>query len=426
VQTFKQNIDVRQTIFQQENGLGYFPYPNRGMVITQSPCYTVKMEETDLHVSLNALPPIAELAAIWQTLQTQSDHSFFTSWAWVGCWLHVLPKNLSPLLLKAERAGKIVGAGIVVAKERSRLRLFKTPALYLHTTGDPYFDEITIEYNSFLAERSIAPQIVKQFLGFLFSGHEHRCDEIFIDGSTHAHNLRGIAPAGTRILVPRLRGCYSVDLDQLRLSGQEYINTLGPSRRYSIRRTMRKYAAVGPLNMTVAGSVAEAVFFLGELRQLHQAYWGKKGSAGAFANPFFNEFINRLTSTQFANGNIQLLRVRAGDRVIGYLLNFVYQGHVYQYQSGFDYHVCDKYNGPGYVCHLFGVEHNVKSGHHKYDYMAGDSEYKKAMGEPDGELSWQIIQRERLGFRIEDRVRHVVRSLKNLSKNRKFLRSNGA
>lgn len=423
---FKQNIDVRQTIFQQENSIGYFPYPNRGIVNPQLPCYTVKMEETDLHVNLSALPPIAELAIIWQTLQAQSDHSFFTSWAWVGCWLQVLPKNLSPLLLKAEREGKIVGAGIVVARERSRLRLFKTPAFYLHTTGDPYFDEITIEYNSFLTERSITPQIVKQFLDFLFSTHEHRCDEISIDGGIDAHKLRDIAPVGTRILVPRLRGCYSVDLDQLRLSEQEYISTLGSSRRYNIRRSMREYSKVGALNITVADSVTEAVFFLGELRQLHQAYWGTKGSTGAFANPFFNKFINHLITTQFASGNIQLLRVRAGDRVIGYLLNFVYYGHVYQYQSGFDYHVCDKYNGPGYVCHLFGVEHNVKSGHHKYDYMAGDSEYKKAMGEPDGELSWQVIQRERLGFRIEDRVRHVVRSLRNLSKNRKFLRSSGA
>ena len=386
------------------------------MVTTLLPCYTVKMEEIDLHVSLIALPPLAELAAIWQSLQTQSDHSFFTSWAWIGCWLQVLPKNLSPLLLKAERAGKIVGAGIVVAKKRSQLRLFKTPALYLHTTGDPKFDEITIEYNSFLADRSIAPQIVKKFLGFLFSHHEYRCDEIFIDGGIHAHGLQGINPVGTRLLVPRLRGCYSVDLNQLRLSGQEYISTLGPSRRYNIRRSMKEYSKVGALNMTIANSVAEAVFILGELRQLHQAYWQKKGSTGAFANPFFNEFINRLTSTQFASGSIQLLCVRAGDRAIGYLLNFVYQGHVYQYQSGFDYHVCEKYNGPGYVCHLFGVEHNVKNGHYKYDYMAGDSEYKKAMGEPDGELSWQVVQRERLGFRIEDRVRHVVRSLKNLSK----------
>ncbi len=378
------------------------------------------MKEIDIHISLSKPPPLNELGIIWQSLQARSDHSFFTSWAWIGCWLDTLPKSLKPLLLKGESAGRTIGLGIIFAKTRHQLKLFETPAFYLNTTGDPYFDEITIEYNGFLVDRAAAPEIAKELLSFLFTNHEHRCNEVFIDGGSDTQSMQRIAPAGTRLQIPRIRSCYSVDLDALRASGQEYIATLSSSRRYNIRRSIRKYAELGQLNTRVADSVTEALFFLDKLSQLHQAYWRKKGTTGAFTNPFFYDFIQRIISTQFASGCVQLMRICTGDRAIGYLLNFVYQGHVYQYQSGFDYDICKKYNSPGYVCHLQAVEHNLKSGHHMYDYMAGDSDYKKVMGKRLGELSWQVIQRDTLGFRIENRIRHVVRKLRSVPESRKF------
>ncbi len=383
----------------------------------------MKMEETDIHVSLNALPPLAELAIIWQNLQAHSDHSFFISWAWINCWLEALPKDLSPLLLKAERAGRIVGMGIVLANSRPRLKLFKSSALHLNTTGNDYFDELTIEYNGFLVDRSGAPRIVAELLKFLFNNREHRCNELFIDAGSNIQAIKPIAPVGARLLVRRARGCYAVDLNALRASNQDYITTLGSTRRYNIRRSIKEYARLAPLNTMVASSVDEAVFFLKELRRLHQAYWGEKDLTGAFANPFFDAFIHRLVTTQFASGVIQLMCVSVGERPIGYLLNFVYLGHVYQYQSGFDYAVCDKYNAPGYVCHVYGVEYNLKCGHHCYDYMAGESDYKKAMGESTGELSWLVVQRDNIGFRIENQILHTARKLRHLIKNRPLLRS---
>jgi CelD/BcsL family acetyltransferase involved in cellulose biosynthesis len=384
------------------------------------------MEDISIQISLNTAPPMEELRVLWQTLQAKSNHSFFQSWAWIGSWLSALPKNLSPLFLKAERAGEIVGGGILLAETRARIRLFETPVMYLNSTGDPYFDEITVEYNGFLAERSDEANIVKHLLSFLFTNREHRCNEVFIDGSSNAHSLERIVPTGTRVLVSRVRGCYAVDLDALRSSEKDYVSTLGSTRRYNIRRSIKEYSGLAPLNIAVASSMTEANLFLKELRLLHQAYWQGKDSKGAFANQFFCEFIQNMITSQFANGVIQLLRVCAGNRPIGYLLNFVYQGHVYQYQSGFDYGVCDKYNSPGYVSHIYAVEHNIKIGHHTYDYMAGDSDYKKALGKLSQELYWQVIQRDTFGFRIEDRLRHTVRKVRNISRKRNFFAGNRA
>ena len=59
----------------------------------------------------------------------------------------------------------------------------------------------------------------------------------------------------------------------------------------------------------------------------------------------------RLLEAAFARGETQLLAIDAGPRRIGYIYNFLYRGRVYNYQSGFDYQVCDKHNRPGLVAH---------------------------------------------------------------------------
>lgn len=369
----------------------------------------------EICVNLVSLPPLAELASTWQDLQARSDHSFFTSWAWIGCWLETLPPTITPLLLTAKRAGKIVGAGILIAKTRKQMRFLETPALHLHATGDPDLDLVTIEYNGFLADRSDVSNTVAAMLGHLFRNAAFHCNEVFMPGAVDRESVSACVPAGTRMREIRNRPCYSVDLNVLRDSSQDYMSTLSASRRYYIRRSLKEYAKLGIVNLSIAQTAEEAMLFLCELRKLHQIYWESKGRPGAFANKFLDAFIHRLVRNQFANGHIQLLRVSAADRPIGYLLNFTYQGKVYQYQSGFDYALCEKHNAPGYVCHVYGVEHNLKAGYMLYDYMAGESAYKKTLGRPMAELSWQVVQRNSVALGIEDKLRGIARLMRRLS-----------
>ena len=186
---------------------------------------------------------------------------------------------------------------------------------------------------------------------------------------------------GARWVTRRRSKCHYVDLEALRRSGGEYLGLLGSHTRYNVRRSIREYEKLGPLVLESAASPEQASAFLSGLRQLHQAYWQQKGLPGSFANPFFNEFHAELIRSHFAEGAIQLLRMSAGKAVLGYLYNFVDQGRVYNYQSGYDYELCPKqYSRPGFVTHVYAVEFNRTAGHHIYDFMAGDSEYKQTLG----------------------------------------------
>src|SRR5205823_439645 len=112
--------------------------------------------------------------------------------------------------------------------------------------------------------------------------------------------------------------------------------------------------------------------------KLHQAYWKSRGEKGAFAQLNFVRFQGLLIGRGFARDEIDLLKVTAGDRVIGYLYNFFYRGRAYAYQSGFDYALGGQHAKPGLTCHALAIAHYLARGASAYDFLAGDSQYKRS------------------------------------------------
>ena len=133
---------------------------------------------------------------------------------------------------------------------------------------------------------------------------------------------------------------------------------------------------------------------------MHQTYWTRRGHPGAFLRGFFEPFHRDLIFRRFGAGEIQLLRVLAGEKCIGCLYNIVKDGHVYAYQSGFDYGA-DSRLKPGLVSHCLAINYNLAIGAQVYDFMAGDSRYKKNLGTDFVEMSWLVLQRPIRGSRFE-------------------------
>jgi CelD/BcsL family acetyltransferase involved in cellulose biosynthesis len=359
-----------------------------------------------LAVTLERLPPLAEVEREWCDLESRSDRSFFVSWRWIGSWLGALPLHVRPELLRVESQGRTVALGVLVGRLVRRHGVLLSRALFLNSTGDPLLDELTIEYNGLLSERGFEQEATRSCVEFLLSRGDW--DECFLDGLKSPELFDQVPLDGATWLVRRRSKCHYVDLDALRCSGDEYLSLLGSHTRYNVRRSMREYEKLGPLSLESATSPQEASAFLAGLRELHQAYWQEKGLPGSFASPFFNEFHAELIRSRFAEGAIQLLRMRAGKAVLGYLYNFVDQGRVYNYQSGYDYELCPKqYSRPGFVTHVYAVEFNRTAGHHIYDFMAGDSEYKQTLGLGSSDMVWLVAQRFRLRFELEAWLRKI-------------------
>lgn len=361
-----------------------------------------------ISVSLEPLQGVDALGRSWTRLEAESDVSFFQSWGWIKCWLDLLPERFEPLVLMAKVGGRLAGLGLLVANRTVRRGIIRSHRLLLHETGSPEFDSLCIEHNGFLAARPFAADIVRACLARLDSAPE-RWNEVVLGGVGAAYVQMG-QTLKRRCMEARRSPSPYADLAAIRSGDGDFLATLSRNTRYQIRRSMKLYEAQGPLGLREAQSVEEALGFLDQLVLLHQRYWAGRGQPGAFANETFLRFHKALISSRFSAAEIQLLKVGAGPADIGYLYNFRWRGHVYQYQSGLDHNVPNKLK-PGLVSHCLAIQHNLAQGADKYDFLAGGERYKSSLTNASSELVWISLQRRQIRFQLENVLRSTKRRL---------------
>ena len=392
---------------------------------------------------------VADLEVEWRELLTRADHSFFLSWTWIGSWLETLPAAERPRLMRSRKAERTVGLALLASRQVRRHGFISSHGLHLNCTGNSQFDEITIEYNALLIDNAVHDAVQSAMLNHLVN-EVPSWDECHLPGMTHVATELTRAP-GTR-LHQRTSTTFHVRLDNLgresqatddlhrlereehpnhsqhpnrpnRQSGgplvdasksagkdiEDYLKLLGHKPRYQIRRSLRQYALLGPLKLEAAQTQHQAQAIMAELQTLHSAYWASKGRSGAFLNGYVVGFHHRLIAAAFARGEVQLLRLSAGDKVISCLYNFVYRDKVYNYQSGINYSLFDGHDSPGLVSHAMAVSFNAAAGHRVYDFMAGEQRYKRSLCTHTSELHWLVLQRDRLKFNVEDLLRRIKR-----------------
>jgi len=305
----------------------------------------------------------------------------------------------------------VCAVGVLVRRVVSRHPGVQSRTWVLNATGSPNFDQIFIEYNGLLAR----PEAQSRAWGIWADNfiHQHQdWDEVQLRGiSTSVLNSwqnPSLQLKQDMLLVGRY-----VDLDAVRRAAIPFIETLSKKKRARVRYTQSIYQKYGPLRIEVAGDKTQALAYLEELKALHQKRWQGRHEHGAFSYPFFEIFHSKLIDEHFDDGVIQLLRVRAGEQTVGMLYNFVYGGDVIVYQTGFNYDLVEARNkeSPGLLTHVLAIDYNLRQGHRRYDLLAGDSEYKRALAHNVEQLWWGRVQRRRLKFRAEDNLKAAWRLL---------------
>jgi CelD/BcsL family acetyltransferase involved in cellulose biosynthesis len=167
-----------------------------------------------------------------------------------------------------------------------------------------------------------------------------------------------------------------------------FLDSRSANTRQQLRRSERAYAASGDIAVERAETLSRSLSFLDGLTALHQASWTARGKPGAFANPFFGRFHRVLIERGLGRREIDLLRVTAGSRTIGFLYNFRHRGHSLAYQSGFDYADAGGHGKPGLTCHLEAIRFAMRSGAVLYDFLAGDDRYKRSLSDRAETLHW--------------------------------------
>lgn len=364
-----------------------------------------------IRTDLVPLPALAEVEAQWRALQDASDHSFFQSWGWIGCWLRLLPDDVRPLLLRVRRGGQIVGLGIVNERTIRRFRLIRSRVARLNETGIPEIDKLAIEHNGVLVHRDCAEEARAAALAHLAAElRARRWDEILLSGVDPAYHAAAVQASGRAldVLVLRDAPSYLVELGDIRRTGGGIPEALRAGLRKEVRRTIRATEQIGPLAIEEARTAEEAQAFLAALIPLHEARWTEAGELGAFFSPWLRRFHPALVESRFAAGEIQLLRVSVGGTPIGYLYHFRYGRRLYGYQWGLalDDRRVPK---PGLLCDTLSLRHNLDQPVDVFDFLHGESEYKRRFATGHDRRLWLAIQRRRPDFRLENALRRAWR-----------------
>jgi CelD/BcsL family acetyltransferase involved in cellulose biosynthesis len=343
-------------------------------------------------------PHAACAKAIWCGLERAARPPYFLTWGWVDNWLASLPGSDVPVLAVIRDAGEVVGAFFLSRRKLVRHRVVASRAAFINTTGVPSYDELCIEHNGILGYRCTLAKLIELL--------PDDWDELYLPGIDRARFRELDVPPGYRVRVDREVPSPFVDLARVR-AADDYLSLVSANTRSQIRRARRR---VGTCELDVARSLGEALELYDELVALHAASWRARGEPGAFANPWFDRFHRRLIEQRFAHGEIQLLRLRSGSATIGCLYNLVASDRVLFYQSGLA-RSADPHVKPGMLCHAAAIAHCAGAGHVVYDLLGGSARYKASLATDATRLIWLRVQRARLRFAIEERMRGWKRAL---------------
>ncbi len=350
-----------------------------------------------LQITLKPVGDLDALGSRWRALEARSDAGFFRSWTFLGC-------------LAAERFGQ--ARLLTVSQDGCDVSLAllgqRGGRLWLNQTGDPAQDSPFIEHNGLLTAQG------EQYAISMALRHVARLGPALVLSGVDDETLAAADEAGW-LSDGQSRNAPAVDLTSL--GGVPYLQTLSAGARAQIRRSRRLY---GPdLRLERAPTVADAQAWFDEMVRLHQTSWSRRGRPGAFALAATRRFHRTLIARAWPRGEADLLRVQAGNRVVGLLYTLQRDGHVLSYQSGFDYDRDRPREKPGLVCHALAIEHYATAGARLYDLLAGPERYKLTLAKGGTTLYWTTLHRAWSGAWLAVQARRgATRLMTALSRNR--------
>lgn len=346
---------------------------------------------------------------IWNCLSEKAKPGYFLSWGWVRTWLKTIQTDINLHLAVLYENEKPVCAFFLSRRKMTRHKAFRRRALFINTTGHKKIDKIYIEYNMILSNR-----MARRHIHYILDNLPFPWDEIYFPAmaSDAILDIMGNAP-GWQFLIDSVSPVYCVDLEPFYGQPENFLTALSSNTRNRVRRSYREYTKNGDISLEVAHDLDSAFRIFDELIALHNVHWESKGMEGAFS-PFLLRFHRTLIEERFDCGEIQLIRISAGRETIGCLYNFVHNKEVLFYQGGINY--TDPKLKPGLLVHTEAIKYNIKIKNSVYDFLCGDSQYKKSLSTDQRTMVWARLQKPLLKFSIEEFLKKKYLSLIGASK----------
>lgn len=359
----------------------------------------------DLQISFIRNAPIDAIESKWCQLQEDCKPVFFLTWDWIGAWLETVSPNF--ILVEATRNHEVVGLGILVERFEYRNGFVFSRQLHLNKTGNQDEDQIWIEYNDFLLEPTFASYTRLKIIEKII--HKLPFDELHI-GVADTKVLDDFSGYKLGRKHTWTATSYEVNLQKSTTKEDALEDILSRNTRQQLRKNVSLYEQKGELKIEIAESLSVAEEWLQQIAKWHIQRWENSEVGSGFSNPSFVSFHKRLIANNIETKKIELLKVSAGDYVIGYLYNFINDDVVRFYLSAFRYEKQNKYK-PGLLTHFLAIKHYKAVGKRVYDFMAGDARYKRSFATHSYPVYHTVLQKRKPLINLENILRGFKQSL---------------
>lgn len=361
------------------------------------------MGDTKIRSEVISLPALETLGPMWRALETRCEGSFFTSWGFIGPLLELT--KAPPDLFVARTDDEVLGLALIARKSR-KSRLGRIEGLTLNQTGLEGEDLVYIEFNDILCPETRRPQVLAA-LACELEKLRPPWTELHLAGFAKGRIKPFVSAFGLAEAVRKTSPAPYVDLEKVRTSG--YLPLLSGNTRRQIERSKRLFEETyGTLTLRPVNDEIEIWADVWRLGDLQIERFGAAATPSSFDTSFFHRFVETLLLTpKFGNTRADLLRIDAGDTLLGLLVNFCHQGVVSNYQCAFAAFPDNNQLKPGLVSHNLAIEHYANKGAEIYHFLGGDQQYNKSLSTGEDQMIRTRLQRLTARLKLEILIRNA-------------------
>lgn len=315
-----------------------------------------------------------DLRVEWEKILGKSLNSWniFSTWDWQRLWWDTLSAGESLRLLAVRDELEIVGIWPLMEQ------------------GSDAFLVGGIEvcdYLDIIAVRQREPDVLAAGLAYLADRGISHLDLRFVP-----------AESPTARYLPELAGksgwqcektlddvCPTIALPE---SWDAYLASLTKKDRHELRRKLRRLADAGSVEYHVACGPANVEGDTADFLRLHRSSGAEKA---AFMRPAMEVFFRRIIGQFRPSGRIKLFFLAFDGKRVAATLCIDQPDELWVYNSGFDRDYASY--SVGLAVKAYCIEHAIREGKHKIDYLRGREPYKYDLGARDVPV-WRLQLRK--------------------------------
>lgn len=324
-----------------------------------------------MSLTISTVDNAAEFAVLrveWGELLAASDSDcLFLTWEWLYMWwIHV---------------GRHRSLSIIAVRSRSRLvaivPLTATRA-WIGPVAFPIFEfagsgTVGSDYLDWVVRRGFESEVVDAVSQFLNDASASlRLSRIAAESSIATLLAPRLTQQGWMSVTSANDVCPFIDLSEG--SWDRYLQTVGSSHRYNIKRRIRNLMRDHDVVIEYPQTDEERRAALECVIRLHLQRWAGRGGSDAFDDEDIIRFHHEFTALAQKRGWLRLMVLYVDGRAAAAFYGFRYGRTFSFYQSGFDAAFVS--SSVGLVMIAMTVQDAIREGATEYDFLHGDESYK--------------------------------------------------